>query len=143
MLGLVAKYNWQFRRPYPQRCNLLQLDKLDAWRPVATERLDASQVATFPGHQYHIDLREFRETFIWEQGDVDWTAAVGVPSSMLVPTTAGYQYVREVLAISFPSLCWLLRHHHTAEEFETAWLRMPLLRLGKSNRGGRGGQKKK
>ena len=139
LLGLVAKYNWQFRRPYPQRCNVVQLDQLDAWRKVATKSLDASQVQIFSGQQYRIDSREFRETFIWQQEDVDWTAAVGAPSSMLVPATVGFHYVREVSAMSFPSLCWLLRNHHTAEEIETAWLQMPLVKPGKSNRG----QKKK
>ena len=106
-----------------------------AWRKGATKSLDASLMQIFSSQQYRIDLREFRETFIWQQDDVDWTAAVGAPSSMLVPTTVGYQYVREVLAISFPSLCWLLRDHHTAEEIETAWLHMLLLKPGKSNRG--------
>ena len=142
MLGLLAKYNWQFRRPYPQRGNVLRLDQLDGWRPVATDRLDANQVQIFSGHQYHIDLREFRETFIWAQENVDWTAAVGAPSSMLVPTTVGYHYVRTVTGICFPSLCWVLRRYHTAEEIETAWLHMPLLRPGKSNRGTQGRQKK-
>ena len=141
MLGLVAKYNWQYRRPFPHHCNM----ELDAWRKVATKSLGAGQVAIFSGHQYRIGLGEFRETFIWQQENVDWTALRAAPSSMLVPTMAGsaassgmsdsFHYVRQVLAISFPALCWALRDYHTAEEIETAWVHMPLLKAGKSNRG--------
>lgn len=61
---------------------------------------------------------------------------------MLVPTMARsavgdvfFHYVREVLAISFPAFCWMLRDDHTADEIETAWVYMPLVRPGKSNRG--------
>ena len=40
MLGFLAKYNWQFRRPFPQDRNVA----LDTWRKVAAEFLYADQV---------------------------------------------------------------------------------------------------
>ena len=136
LLGLVDKYNWQFRRPYPQRSNV----ELDIWRKVPAKTLRAEQIDFFSDEEHSVDTNELRETSIWLQGDIDWPALWRV-SSMIVPAKDRstppwlvgnvnpiYYYVRQVLTISFPALCWLLRNHATADDIETAWLHMPIVK---------------
>jgi hypothetical protein len=49
--------------------------------------------------------------------------------------------VRQVLGVSFPSLCLMLKASHSAEEIETACSRMPLVRSGKAARGTNAGRR--
>ena len=140
LLGLLAKYNWQYRRPFPQYWNV----KLDAWRLMA----DGKEFDMFRGKDYHVRGNELQETSVWQKLNVDWEAWACSPSSMLVPTTTcapsssavgdsspvRQVYVRRVVTINFPALCWLLRKNHSAAEVEEAWLRMPLVKCGKKNR---------
>ena len=151
MLGLIAKYNWQFRRPYVFLSE--RLKRLDVWRKVA--HVDADTVAWMCGApaMFRVGMDELRETWIWHLDDVDWKALEAAPSSMVVPSNKGSwvpwsaiggtwhlqwhcrYYLRRVLAITFPALCLLLAEEHTAEQIEAYWLQMPLVTVGKPNRG--------
>lgn len=139
-VGLLVKYNWQFRRPFPQNCNAAQLD---TWEKVPTHTLQADGHLEYLSSQFfEVPINEFKETCVWHQNDVNWNAIRTRCSSLSVPAKASsavgggsFHYIREVLAISFPALCWILRNSHTAEEIETAWQLMPIVRPGKSNRG--------
>ena len=149
VLGLLAKYNWQFRRPYPHRGNV----ELDTWQKAPAKVLDAGQIELFSGREFRVATKEFRETSIWFQEDIDWPALT-MPSSMIVPTTdrsappwaAGhpptFYYIRQVSTISFPALCWLFRNDATAAAIEAAWLQMPIVKPGKANRGNKAGKRK-
>ena len=150
MVGLLNKWNAQFRRPFPQDCIA---EPLETWRKVATDDLDGRQMQMFSDQEYRIARDDFWGTSIWDLKDVNWSAIKNGCSSMLVPTKAtssavgdvSFYYVREkVLGICFPALCWLLREDYTAEEIEAAWEHMPVLKIGKANRSGPGpGQKRK
>ena len=143
MEGLLTKYNWQVRRPFPQHWNVNQLD---TWQKVATNRLDTDQMDAASDKRYRIATPELYGTSVWHHGDVDWKAMGKTCSSLLVPTRpvsaassavgdVSFHYVREdVLGICFNALCWLLRHHHTAVEIEAAWQTMPIVRPGRPNR---------
>ena len=147
MVGVVTKYSWQFRRPFPQHCNV----DLDTWQKAPWHTLASAagsiQVEICSRPEYMLlCVDELRETAMWLQENVDWKGLRAAPGSMLIPTMrvpesapaavpeAPYYYVRSVLTISFPALCWMLRHYHTAEEIHEAWLNMPIVKPGTSNR---------
>ena len=149
MLGLLTKYNWEFRHPCPKKC--IYSSNLDVWHKVAEEKIDSDLLAHFSASQFQVDVEELRESPIWDKEDVDWTAW---GSSMIVPamdwTSASTSaigdkcfYVRKVLSINFPGLCCMLQKYHTADEIEEAWLHMPLVKRGKANRGSSSGQRMK
>ena len=151
MRGLLAKYNLEYRRPYPQHCNATALD---SWRRMSKGDLDDERVRRFSTHPFHVSIVDFRGTALLHHGrerSVDWAAWRLSPSSMVVPLPAGGElsavggndcFARKVVTINFPALCWLLRDDHSADEIELAWLCMPLVKRGKANRGSGGGWQK-
>ena len=146
MLGLLLKYNLEFRRACPKK--QIKSD-LDVWSKVAEATMESDWFSFFTSAQFQVPVEELRESTIWDKTDVDWTAWI---SSMIAPAWSGSSaasaigdkcfYVRKVLTISFPALCVMLQQFHTATEIEQAWLRMPLVKLRKANRGSAGGRRR-
>ncbi len=83
----------------------------------------------------------------WLSPIIDWDSELARdPSSMIMPLTTSSRRarvaVRQVLGISFPSLCLMLQASHNAKDIEEAWLRMPLVRCGKAARGTSAGRQR-
>ena len=75
--------------------------------------------------------------------DLDWDGWMNNPSSLVVPTKkTGIYFMRTVVAIGFAALCLLLRDLNSAQEIEEAWLKMPIVKPRKTNRGTSSGDNK-
>ena len=82
---LLAKHNWEFRRPFPHHTDFRQLDK---WRKVHTWwSLHPDHLNFLSGH-FQAPVKELLETSIWNTNDVNWGVIGRFCSSMLVPTYA-------------------------------------------------------
>jgi len=145
MKGLLSKFNWEFRRPSPIKWGML-----DCWTK-SQSNLDPVLLLVFQSGDFDIAKDDLTHTTIWEREDVDWASWAGVGtsigSSMLVPVSVGDSAVaaylcRSVTTVCFPAFCYLLGTQFTAAEIEEAWLKLPLVKPGKSNRGTAGGRKK-
>ena len=141
MKGLLTKYNWEYRRPCPN-----QFAMLDHWTRAQESTLDPDMLRLFLAAGYHIPRRDLRHTMLWGRRDVDWTSWLtagnsadgeSLGSSMLVPVAADHSafFCRSVTTACFPSFCYLLGTEFTAAEIEEAWLKLPLVKAGKKNRG--------
>jgi hypothetical protein len=139
MRGLLAKYNGEYRLPYPQHHNV----EFESWKKVAKAQLHRDQIRYFGGPQFHIKSASLNGTILWpenqnfDEGDVKWNA---VCSSMVVPAASAvgdedHYHIRKVLGIRFAGLCWLFQHYFSAEKIEQAWACMPIIKWGKKNRG--------
>jgi hypothetical protein len=135
MRGLLAKYNHQYRRPFPHHC----IVELDSWKRVPKDEMRGAQIEYFAGPQFQICSTSLTECGPWDESDVDLDES---SSSMIVPVKSdvfvedqNWQCVRKVLGISFAALCWLLQHDFSAEQIEDAWTSMPIIKPGKKNRG--------
>ena len=157
MLGLIAKFNWQYKRPTPNEFALV-----DTWAK-SRQALTPEHLQFFIySRNFDIDQDEFRHTHMWAEKEVDWNAwhsnaggdaALGAwtGSSMLVPASLPSRsavgerkyYERSVTTICFPAFCFLLRAHFTAVQISDAWLKLPLVMKGKKNRGSNGSGKKR
>ena len=154
MLGMLAKFNWEYRRPSPN-----EFAFLDHWsksRHVPTN--DMLQTFRDSG-DFHIDQDELRQTYPWSKKDVDWKEwGVGggvdfcawTGSSMIVPISLDASavgertyYLRSVTTICFPAFCFLLGQNFTAAEIAAAWVKLPLVTGTKKKRGNAGGRKRK
>ena len=60
---------------------------------------------------------------------------------MLVPRNDGNEYLcRTVVTTCFPAFLYLLGEHFTAREVEDAWVKLPIVKAGKRNRGTSAGE---
>ena len=145
MLGMLTKYNLEYRRPYPVAENA----PFEKWRYAFWDDLEKEGVAA------RLQLPEFTasesalsSSAIWTRVDVDWrwhnTMMVSLKSAVGDLRPSGDVAVRQVLGISFPAFCWLLRNSHNASDIEKAWVYLPIVRRGKAARGakGRGNRKR-
>ena len=127
---------------------------VDVWRVQKTSTVPPLEVVVELMHQrFRVCCEAPRETVaipICLYDLIDWDSKLAqAPSSMLMPVrvsavgddgrvTAGdvsALAVRQVLGVSFPSLCLMLMASHSAAELEAAFERMPLVRRGKEARG--------
>ena len=148
LVGLLAKYNLQYRRPAP-----IKLTMLDNWTLSPANNIPVDVVKLFTSEPYHVDVNELRHTHVWQQGNVDWDRWNKQPSSLPVPVLPVDKlpsavgeikyYVRCVTTTTFPALCFLLGKDFSARDIEAAWLQLPIVKSGKKNRGSHGGWSKK
>ena len=135
LLGLLAKYNLQYRRPAPHNFTML-----DGWTLNRMTNIDDEVLQLFTGPQYNIATPELRHTHVWQQSDVDWNSWSAHPSSVLVPVFSPHSptsavgeeqyYCRSVTTTTFPAFCYLLGEQFTAAEIEAAWLEPPACEAG-------------
>ena len=150
--GMLGKYNYEYRRPFVGDL----FPELDSWTmtfrdtPSMTfrDRLDYLR-----GHFFHVEEQEVYAfaTKAYKKQVADgvfagvelcWKEWEKSPSSLVVPTTVpGMFFVRSVLATNFACLCEILKELNTTEEIETAWLKMPIVKPVKKNRGTNGGRR--
>ena len=138
-LGLLAKYNLEYRRPYPQERNAMSLDrwhKMDLGRPLAAWAKTSIEKMMAP----YFRVPEYPQTLAW--WDVDWDAEI---TSMMVPLKSAVgdppcALFREVLGTNFPCFSYINRKDFTAAQIEEAWVQLPVLRRGKMNRGTNAGR---
>ena len=144
MLGLLAKYNLEYRRPYP----LAQNAPFETWSDVCWAELQKEEVIdrlNLPEFNFSATAGALSASTIWSRGDADWRWHTSMMVSLhAVSDDEDYWIaIRQVLAISFPGFCWLLRISHTASDIEAAWLRLPTVRCGKAARGTNAGKSKR
>jgi len=114
---MLAKYNWEYRRPSPTDSAML-----DCWTKSRTSMTDITPdlQKIFQSGDYNIEKEEFRQTYVCGKESVGWTtwdvggcAAVGAPSgsSMFLPVFPAHsavgeeQYIcRNVATTCFPHL---------------------------------------
>ena len=147
-LGLMSKYNLQYRRPAPNN-----LTMLDNWTLSLAKNIPDYVVKLLTSERYHVDVLELRHTHVWQQCTVDWKSWREQPSSMLisvvsVETSASAvgeikYYTRSVTTTTFLAFCYLLGKQFSARDIEAAWLELPVVKPGKQNRGASGGGSKK
>ena len=126
---------------------------MDRWR--IEKAVDLGVVTELTHSRFRVGREALRETDTipgWLGDIIDWGARLAAdPSSMLMPVRASAvgddghgtadrsssspAAVRQVLGVSFPSLCLMLMASHSAAELEAAFERMPLVRPGKVARG--------
>ena len=138
MKGMLSKYNWEMRHPFPVKCGTL-----DSWTE-SQANLDSALLHQFQSGDFDIAKDNLTHTTIFERKDVDWAswawAGTSIGSSMLVPVSVGDSAVgeylcRSVTTVCFPAFCYLLGTHFTAAAIETAWLKLPLVKPLRKNRG--------
>ena len=152
--GMLTKYNYEYRRPFLGEAFI---PKLDDWHveDCRDPELD-NRLRFLCDQRFHVE-KETHES-IWHSASkawdkvavgtktnvqLDWNAWYLNPTSLVVPTTKdGIYFVRTVTAICFASLCLLLRNLSTAQEVEEAWLKMPIVKPRKPNRGSSSKDKK-
>ena len=121
MLGLLSKFNLQYRRPYPANCDF----PLDVWKPC-----HAAVGAQLSAPYFNIDACDLESTVVLcrpcSDDDIDRNGT----NSMVAHTFSG-KMVRTVVGISFPALCLLLQEEYSAVDIERAWTEMPMVRRGK------------
>jgi len=130
-LGLLAKYNLEYRRPFPQDRNARPLD---LWHMRKGEAGQAELVDRMMAPDFRVPDFAW-ETLSW--WDVKWDAP---RSSMLVPLKSAFgdppmAIFREVLGVPFPCFAFINRESFTAAQIEEAWQKLPILRRGKGTRG--------
>ena len=143
--GLFTTYTWQYRMASP-----ISSAMIDEW--TKSEAIpDRELLMYFQGGDFDIDQAHLKRTPIWKDEDVDWAQwswdspswmAIGtsIGCSMLVPVSfdrsaVDEYYIRSVTAVCFPAFCYLLGKQFTAAEIEDAWLKLPIVKPAKNNRG--------
>ena len=142
--GMLTKYNYEYRRPFLGEAFIPSLDtwKLEDCRP---QEID-DRLQFLSSNWFRVPMKNIWHSAnkAWDRVAVDCKAAIALdwdeweknPSSLVVPTTKpGIYFVRTVLAIGFAALCLLLRDLNSAQEIEEAWLKMPIVKPKKTNRG--------
>ena len=130
---------------------------MDNWCSKFTDRgtqvITPDLLAIFHGDDYKIDKEQLRNTSVWGEGNVLWQTWKGLRvgpetgSSMLVPikpedpAVGGDEYLcRTGVTTCFPAFLYLLGKHFTAREVEVAWIKLPIVKTGKKNRGTMAGE---
>ena len=140
MMGLIAKWNLQYRRPWPLH---EMLPHGEIWSTIRVRDLPYSALEVLFGPNFSVGWEELRQTSVWGRHDV---ADMALPSSMIIPlwsrSTVGgkwvadeFAMVRRVLAISFPQLCLALKDQYSAKAIEQAWETFPIVSDRKSSGG--------
>ena len=145
MKGLFTKYTWQYRMPSP-----ISYVMIDEWTK-SQGIPDRELLMFFQGGEFDIEKGDLKRTPIWKAEDVDWESwcsespsfkliGTDIGSSMLVPVSfdrsaVDEYYIPSVFAVCFPAFCYLLGKQFTAAEIEDAWLKLPIVKPGKKNRG--------
>ena len=147
--GMMAKYNYEFRRPFLTRDDA-DFPKLDTWTMQnCTDATAFDRLEFLRGPFFRVNIRDVFEladaarkhqvavgTLSESRHQLDWQEWRRQPSSMVVPTTTtGIYFVRSVLTIGFASLCLILKDMNSVAEIEEAWLQMPKVKPKKTNRG--------
>ena len=131
MIGLISKYNMEYRRPYPFE----QMAPLEHWSTMRVRDLPHGALQFLNEPKFQVDWEELRETAVWHSRGA---ANMDPPSSMIIPlwsqsavgdewVTDEWAMVRRVLAISFPRLCVELMGQYTARQIEAAWETFPIV----------------
>ena len=131
MLGLISKYNWEYRRPYLYP----EIVPLEHWSSMRAKDLPHGALQVLHDRKFRVEWEQLRQTPVW---DCDAVADMDPPSSMMLPlwsksavggewVTDEWAMVRRVLAISFPRLCVELMGQYTAREIAEAWERSPIV----------------
>ena len=125
MMGLIAKYNLQYRRPWPYH---EMLPHMENWAAMHVRGLPHEALKVLRGPNFSVERRELRETSVCDRRHV---VDMGRPSSMILPLWSRsavcgtwvadeLAMVRRVVAISFPQLCMELMGQYTARTIEAA-----------------------
>ncbi len=136
VLGIVSKYQFQYRRPYLHNT---EADS-DTWgRPLATkeppENLTCYSLCVAPD--------DFGDAWaLLPCGMFKPESAIGnrVCSLLAKSLSLDKFYTRTVVGVSFPYFLWTFRKCQTALAIEHAWLTLPLIRQGKPGRGTNAGR---
>ena len=140
MMGLISKWNMQYRRPWPLH---EMLPHGEIWSTIRVRDLPYGALEVLHGPNFSVGWEELRETPAWHSRNA---ANMALPSSMIIPlwsrSTVGGKWVadvfatvRRVLAISFPQLCLALKDQYSAKAIVQAWETFPIVSDRKSSGG--------
>ena len=141
-LGMLSKYNFEYRRPFPMQRNA---PTLDVWhRTVVGARQPLAQAAVNDMMAPCFLVPEIEGTFEGQDDTlyVDWIAPMSSMMARLQSAVGDdnqYALFRDVLGINFPCFCYFLKDDFTARQIEEAWLQCPVIRRAKTSRGSTGG----
>ena len=132
MMGLIAKWNLQYRRPWPYH---EMLPHGEIWSTIRVRDLPYGALEVLHGPNFSVEWQELRETSVWDRRDV---VDMGRPSSMILPLWSRsavcgpwvadeLAMVRRVPAIIFPQLCLELMGQFSARDIEAAWESFPIV----------------